>query len=588
LQSNHRNPLAAALDQLSLLDEAPARSHHSLVRALADLDVLIVDCQTTGASPAFGAVLELGWGLSRASRAETQALQAHWIALPEGQRVPRQVQKLTGYDESSANVAIPEHEAWQRLRSTVALAAAAPAAIHYARFELSFLRDWAGRLEPEVPFPIDAVCVHAIALRLYPDLPRHSLRALAGYLGHGLELTRRSLGHVEATAFVWRTMCGELAARGIATWEELQAWLAERAPAKPRPKKHKFPIAPERYRTLPDQPGVYRFLRSNGDVLYVGKATSLKKRVSSHFVGRGGTQQSPEMLSQVSEIRVDATASALEAALLENETIKTLRPPYNVQLTANDVRVWYSAPGFDVAREAPDPRFSVGPLPAEYSLRPLAALIALAAGAPSTPVLRSSAVGVSALWTPEPSVFAAGWAEFSARHGAILNGSNSLRMGALKLARALLLGTVGMPVTEELEDPGALSVKSRDWDPQRVERHLERAVAHAYQAYRRARWLVRIHDSDVVYAEPGTARTRLLSVRDGRLVEARDCAPDWSPTVRVSATKDAHFERAKYDRLRILSTELKRIVRDSGQVSVHWGRALGLSQRLLSGVLRLV
>jgi DNA polymerase III subunit epsilon len=574
------------------LDERPGRLHHSWVRALADLDVLIIDCQTTGASPSFGVVLELGWGIARASRAETEALQAHWVSLPEGHRVPSQVQKLTGYDSSIAGAAIPESEAWRRLRSTVAHAAAAPTAIHFARFELSFLRDWAHRLEPEAPFPIDAVCVHAIALRLYPHLPRHSLRALAGYLGHGLDLARRSLGHVEATAFVWRKMCEELAARGILTWEELQAWLVDRAPARPRSKKSKYPIPPERYKTLPDEPGVYRFVRSNGDVLYVGKATSLKKRVTSHFVGRGGTQQSPEMLTQVSDIQVTVVASALEAALLENETIKTLKPLYNVQLTANDPRVWYSTRDFELGHEGPDSSHTVGPLPSEYSLRPLGALGALAGGAPSTPSLRSGAVGVSALWTPGEAVFAAGWAEFLARHGAVLNGSPSLRTGVLKLARLLLLGKALAPASDEperdLEATALLPPKSRDWDPERVARHLERAAAQAYQAYRRSRWLTLIHDSDILYVEKNAARTRLLSVRGGLIVDASDSRTDWVSSARVRGSEDVRFDRAKYDRLRILSTELKRISQEGGRVAVHWGAARAVSPRWLRGILRLV
>src|SRR6185436_12946092 len=120
--------------------------------------------------------------------------------------VPRQVQKITGYQPEFAATAIAESEAW-RLLLARAVATPAPAAIHYARFELAFLRDWARRFEPDAPFPLDAVCMHAIARRLYPDLPRQSLRALAGYLGHGLDLARRSLGHVEATAFVWRSLC---------------------------------------------------------------------------------------------------------------------------------------------------------------------------------------------------------------------------------------------------------------------------------------------------------------------------------------------------------------------------------------------
>ena len=559
------------------------------MRALADLDVLIIDCQTTGASPAFGAVLELGWGVVRANRAEIQALQAHWIALPEGQFVPQQVQKLTGYDSSAANLAIRDSEAWQRLRSALARTPATPAAIHYARFELAFLRDWASRLEPEMPFPIDAVCVHAIALRLYPELPRHSLRALAGYLGHGLELARRSLGHVEATAFVWRRLCGDLATRGILSWEALQDWLAERAPARPRVKKNKYPLPPDRYKSLPDRPGVYRFLRSNGDVLYVGKATSLKKRVTSHFVGRGGAQQAPEMLTQVSDIQISVAASPLEAALLENEVIKTLRPPYNVQLTATDPRVWFSTRGFDAGSVRPDQEFTVGPLPSEYSLRPLGALMALASGAPSTSSLRSTAVGVSALWTPDQTVFAAGWSVFTARHGSILNGTSaSPRIAVLRLARALLLGTAGMRATEEAEASELLPNRSRDWDPDRVARHLERAAAQAYQIYRRARWLVLIHDCDILYAEPGSTRTRLLSVRDGSLLDARDSGPEWSSSTRRSQMSEVRFDRAKYDRLRILTSELKRVAQDGGQVAVQWGTGQALSPRWLFGVLRLV
>ncbi len=560
----------------------------SFVRALADLDVLIIDCQTTGASPAFGSVLELGWGLARASDPATRAAQAHWIALPEGHRVPPQVQKLTGYDPTNAPAAISEGDAWQRLRDTSMSTTLAPTAIHYARFELAFLRDWAARLQPDTPFPIDAVCVHAIATRLYPNLPRQSLRALAGYLGHGLDLTRRSLGHVEATAFVWRKLCAELALRGIGSWEQLRGWLEERPPAKARPKKPTYPIAPERYKNLPDAPGVYKFLRSNGDVLYVGKAASLKKRAASHFSARGGTQQAPEMLTQVSEIEVTLVASALEAALLENETIKHIQPPYNVQLTANDPRVWYSTATFEHATVMPDPEHSLGPVPSEYSLRPLAALIALASGTPSNASLRSTAVGVSALWTPDAEVFAAGWAEFSARHGEALTGAP--RLAVLRLASALLRNRAAEKPVEDLESSDLPTPKTHAWDPERVARHLERAAAQAYQTYRRARWLQLIHDSDIIYREPDNARPRLLRVRNGTVVESSDTTADHAamPHPRAVSRVSATFDRSKYDRLRILTTELKRIHRDGGQVTVSWGRGRAVRPLFLGGILRLV
>ena len=555
---------------------------------LADLDVLIVDCQTTGASPAFGCVLELGWGVARANQSELMAAEAHWIALPEGQRVPRQVQKITGYEPAYAASALPDSDAWTRLRQAVRRAAAAPTAIHYARFELAFLREWSTRFEPETPFPFDAVCVHAIATRLYPDLPRQSLRALAGYLGHSLDLARRSLGHVEATAFVWRSLCAELATRDIVTWERLQAWLGERVPAKTRAKKPRYPIASERYKSLPDAPGVYRFLRSNCDVLYVGKAASLRKRVTSHFIGRASKLLAPEMLTQVSAIEFAACESALEAALLETDTIKALRPPYNVQLTAFEQRVWYSSRDFSAAASMPDSEFSVGPLASQHSLRPLAALGELSSGANSTPQLRSHAVGVSDLWTPDEAVFAAGWAELLARHPEALSlAASRPRHGVLRLAKQLLLSAPNKAV-EEPEN----SDKPEGWDPERVARHIERAAAQAYQAYRRARFLQLLHDCDLVYREPDGVQGRLLRIRDGALAEAREASLAWAPSERarpVAALRSfASFDRAKYDRLRVLTTELKRIARDGGQLALHFGPGSSIRKRWLFGVLRLV
>jgi predicted GIY-YIG superfamily endonuclease len=425
---------------------------------------------------------------------------------------------------------------------------------------------------------------------LYPDLPRQSLRALAGYLGHSLDLARRSLGHVEATAFVWRRLCAALAAREIVTWEQLQAWLAARAPAKARAKKPRYPIASERYRSLPDAPGVYRFLRSNRDVLYVGKAANLKQRVASHFIGRASKQLAPEMLTQVGEIEFEASASALEAALLENGTIKTLRPPYNVQLTAAEPRVWYSNRSFSAAEPVPDFEYSVGPVASQYSLRPLAALCELLSGVQSTPLLRAQAVGVSDLWTPDEAVFAAGWAELAARHAAeFQRAATKPRRGALRLAKQLLLSTSNK-ASEEPEN----GAKPEGWDAERVARHIERASVQAYQAYRRARWLRLLHDCDVLYREPASAHARLLLIRNGALAEAREVTLDWAPSERVRRGPQQQralpvFDRAKYDRLRVLSSELKRIARDGGHVAVHLGpRSAMIPQRWLLGVLRLV
>lgn len=82
---------------------------------------------------------------------------------------------------------------------------------------------------------------------------------------------------------------------------------------------------------LPDAPGVYRMLSDKGDVLYVGKAKSLKKRVSSYAKAGGGhSERIARMIAETSEMLFVTTASEIEALLLESNLIKRLKPRYNV------------------------------------------------------------------------------------------------------------------------------------------------------------------------------------------------------------------------------------------------------------------
>lgn len=561
--------------------------------SLVDLEVLIVDCQATGASPAHGSVLELGWGVVRGRERALQGAQAHWIALPEGHSVPKQVQKLTGYDPKLVRDPLIGSDAWQRLRSAASRGARIPTVIHYARFELAFLRDWSARFEPRAEFPLDVVCVHQIASRLYPELPRRSLRALAGYLGYSLHLERRSLGHVQATAFVWQRLLVELEARGIGTWDALLAWLAERPAPRSRAKKSKYPIDRQRYLSLPNEPGVYHFLRSNGDVLYVGKATSLKKRVASHFTGRAKKALAPEMLTQVNDIRVTVTASALEAALLENETIKSLAPPYNVQLTSLGQPAWYSSHDFTSTKPRPDEWHRIGPLASQFSLTSLGALIALVEGKNQSGELLARAVGISALGPPDEEVFRSAWGEIVAHHASHLeHTARAPRLRVLALARSLLLAGRVVGNAEGSDDTAEDEEDETDaaiWDPARVVEHVENCAAQAFRAYRRARWLSLLHDCDVVYREPTAKQARLLQLRGGALAAATASSFYHAPGSRLGPNRrPPTVDRRAFDRLRVLNTELKRIARDGGEVVVYWGPGRVLQGRFAPRVLGLV
>src|SRR6202142_1054543 len=83
-------------------------------------------------------------------------------------------------------------------------------------------------------------------------------------------------------------------------------------------------------KTLPDAPGVYRMLNAAGDVLYVGKAKSLKKRVSSYAKSGGHNERIARMIHETAEMLFVTTASETEALLLESNLIKRLKPRYNV------------------------------------------------------------------------------------------------------------------------------------------------------------------------------------------------------------------------------------------------------------------
>jgi len=81
---------------------------------------------------------------------------------------------------------------------------------------------------------------------------------------------------------------------------------------------------------LPNQPGVYRMMNAAGDVLYVGKARSLKKRVTNYAQGRFHTARIGRMVRETATMEFVVTRTEIEALLLEANLIKRLRPRFNV------------------------------------------------------------------------------------------------------------------------------------------------------------------------------------------------------------------------------------------------------------------
>ena len=97
----------------------------------------------------------------------------------------------------------------------------------------------------------------------------------------------------------------------------------------------------EQVAALPHAPGVYQFVDSKGVVIYVGKAKSLKKRVSSYFVeSRDHSAKVIVLVRQIVDIRHIVVDSEQDALLLENSLIKSLQPRYNILLKDDKTYPW--------------------------------------------------------------------------------------------------------------------------------------------------------------------------------------------------------------------------------------------------------
>lgn len=112
-----------------------------------------------------------------------------------------------------------------------------------------------------------------------------------------------------------------------------------------------LPTLKEQVALLPLSPGVYQFVDHTGKIIYVGKAKSLRKRVSSYFVEhRDHSPKVRVMVKQIVEIRHIVVDSETDALLLENALIKSLQPRYNILLKDDKTYPWI------VLRNEPFPR----------------------------------------------------------------------------------------------------------------------------------------------------------------------------------------------------------------------------------------
>ena len=542
---------------------------------LRDQKVLFLDCQTTGASPAHGRLLELGWAFASANQGKIKA-QSQLIQQPEGE-IPRHIARITGIRAEDLVEAPEVDQVWSELLSQLGqVSENVPAIIHYARFELPFLQD----AQQGEKLPFESLCTYEVARRLYPDLPSRSIRAVSGFLGHPLGEMKRAAHHVEATYFIWSELVETLEKKaGIVSLEDLKEWMSETIPIKKGPKQ--YALSKETRLELPDEPGVYYLKGAGNRVLYVGKATSLKSRVNSYFRGRKtkGARLN-ELVSQVVDVETKVTGSALEAALLETDQIKQLSPPYNRALKIGNREITYVDRALGKLEEPT--KGCLGPFTGERRFAELQVLFEFSDPAAVVELLDPFSIS--------EQVVLEGYRLFEAQHGVAFSRDPGILRHLLCqsfinriLRNRERIREKGIEIDEdneevELSEPEQ-SQEDAPWEPEDFASYLNSVLAGTAMRIFRGRWLLRLMNSELRWKK-GKSPWRTLIVREGRIVKRRTKK---KPN-RQSQLKELNL--LTYDRMNVLRTEILKLLRKNCEV--HWTPLVGGTQLTQADLKRLM
>jgi DNA polymerase-3 subunit epsilon len=299
-----------------------------------------------------------------------------------------------------------------------------------------------------------------------------------------------------------------------------------------------------------------------------------------------------EMLSQARGISFEVAPNALEAALLEPDEIKRFRPPYNVALTETrrngergsgigapgERQLWFTTPDLIERGPRPSRRCPVGPFPSAVALDEFAALV------------RESREALGhGRWAPDATTFEEGYARFRDAHAEL--SLDQLPMSARLLRLGTRLWRQGRRDRDaDAEEAGANDRRSVQWTSENVQLSLEWLVIRTALARRRAGWLTRLADASIAWCERGGREFRLLVIENGEITVRASVHGDVVPPVppgcerSVTARHEA-FTVARFDRLRVLTTELKRLASAGAPVAVRLGAPAALAGARLASLL---
>jgi len=344
---------------------ARQRRFDELGTPLHSVTFVVVDLETTGASPATCAITEVGAVKYRGGECLGEL---HTLVNP-GVPVPPMITVLTGITEAMVLPAPLIDEVLPPLLEFLGPSDATVIGGHNVRFDISFL-DAALTARGYPRLAHRRVDTAALARRLVRDeVPNLRLATLARHLRVSTEPIHRALPDARATLEVLHVLLERAAGLGVLGLDDLLDL--------PRLGAHPSAAKLALTARLPRGPGVYTFCDRAGRVLYVGKATNLRSRVRSYFSG-DDRRKVPQLLRETERIDHRCCDHPLEAAVRELRLIHALQPRFNRRSKAWRKYAYLRLtlgerfPRLAVVREARgDAGLHVGPLPSTAAAREL-------------------------------------------------------------------------------------------------------------------------------------------------------------------------------------------------------------------------
>ncbi len=274
------------------------------------MEYAIVDLETTGGDARTSRVIEVAVYVFDGNK----VIDEYSTLVNPGVSVPGFITHLTGITTEMLKDAPPFEEVADHVAS---ITHERVFVAHNVGFDYSFLRNEFKKLDRR--FIRKRLCTVRLTRNIFPKLHSYSLGNLCKKFDIPLENRHRAFGDAKATTALLKHLIINDINNAIDAALKRYSREAILPPNLPR----------EDFDDLPEDPGVYYFHDKNGKVIYVGKAKSLRDRVSGHFLDNEVSGKSRLFKSEIHHISYELCGNELVALLLESHEIKRLWPKYN-------------------------------------------------------------------------------------------------------------------------------------------------------------------------------------------------------------------------------------------------------------------